>query len=97
MSASVTVTVKVDDPTEVGVPDTVAPDNDNPAGKVPGPTAHVYGERPPEAVKICEYTVPLTPAGSDVVVTASCAKTSIVNSRVAVRPFESVTRRVNVV
>jgi hypothetical protein len=46
---SVTVTVTVVEPAEVGVPLTVQPFRINPAGSVPV-IEQVYGEVPPEAV-----------------------------------------------
>lgn len=52
LSESVTRTVNVEDPTAVGVPDTVAPDKDRPAGSEPDRTSHVYGDRPPVAVRV---------------------------------------------
>jgi hypothetical protein len=49
LPASVTVTVTVEDPAEVGVPLTVQPFRINPAGSVPE-IEQVYGDVPPDAV-----------------------------------------------
>jgi hypothetical protein len=52
---SVTLTVKLDDPAAVGVPDIVpAPDNVRPAGKAPAEMVHVYGVVPPAALSPAE-------------------------------------------
>ena len=53
---SVTRTVKFEVPAVVGAP-VIAPDdafNDNPAGKVPVITSHVYGMVPPAATRVAE-------------------------------------------
>jgi hypothetical protein len=66
---SVTRTVNVLDPAAVGVPEIVPPVSVSPAGNVPLASDQVYGGVPPDAVSVCEYAVPTTPLGSDVVVT----------------------------
>lgn len=68
-SASVAVTVKVDVPAVVGVPEMVAPDNVRPAGNVPVVTLHVYGVEPPLAANVCEYAADTSAAARDAVVT----------------------------
>src|SRR4029077_11793371 len=65
---SVTFTVKLDEPTAVGVPDIVPPERINPAGSEPLETDHVYGGDPPVAFSGCEYARPTVPAGNEVVV-----------------------------
>jgi hypothetical protein len=56
VSESVTVTVKLSVPTNVpvGVPEItpVAAFNDNPEGRLPVVTAHVYGAMPPVACRV---------------------------------------------
>jgi hypothetical protein len=42
-----------------------------PEGSLPDIKLHVYGAVPPIAVRVCEYGVPATPAGSEVVVNCS--------------------------
>ena len=52
---SVTVTVKLEVPAAVGVPEiTPAPLNVRPAGSVPDVTAQVYGAVPEEAANVVE-------------------------------------------
>ena len=52
--ASVAVTVKVDVPAVVGVPEMMPPlVIDNPAGSDPAVTLNVYGAVPPLAVMVC--------------------------------------------
>ena len=48
--ASLTVTLTVDWPVEVGVPEMVLPDSDNPAGRLL--TCQVYGDVPPDAWRV---------------------------------------------
>jgi hypothetical protein len=52
---SVTLTVKVDEPDAVGVPE-IVPEADkvNPAGNDPELTLHVYGAVPPVAASVVE-------------------------------------------
>ena len=55
LAESVAVTVKVEVPAAVGVPEiTPAVDSDNPAGRLPVVTAHVYGGTPPVAINDAE-------------------------------------------
>src|SRR5258708_1568249 len=71
--ASVTVTVKFDDPIAVGVP-AMAPDEDSvkPAGSDPEVTIHVSGATAPAAARVCEYATPMVPGGrGETVVTTS--------------------------
>jgi hypothetical protein len=51
---SVTLTVKLDDPAAVGVPEIVLPERLNPPGRAPVATDHVYGGDPPAAFSVCE-------------------------------------------
>lgn len=51
---SVTLTVKLDEPAVVGVPEIVPPARLNPAGSDPLPMDHVYGEVPPVALTAWE-------------------------------------------
>lgn len=51
---SVTLTVKLEEPAVVGVPDMVLPERLNPAGSVPLERDHVYGGDPPVAFSGCE-------------------------------------------
>jgi hypothetical protein len=74
---SVTLTVKVDDPAVVGVPEIfpVVVVSVNPAGKVPDEMDQVYGMEPPVAAKVVVYGVPTVPPGNEVVVTERRATT----------------------
>jgi hypothetical protein len=52
---SVTLTVMLDDPAAVGVPDIVPPvDKLSPAGQVPLASDQEYGGEPPDALSVCE-------------------------------------------
>jgi hypothetical protein len=68
---SVTLTVKLDDPAAVGVPEIVPPARFSPAGSDPVTTDHVYGGDPPVALSACEYPTPTIPTGNEEVVIAS--------------------------
>jgi hypothetical protein len=59
---SVTVTVNVEQPTVVGVPEIVQPVGDNPAGSAPV-TLHVYGPVPPLPVIVWLYALPSIASG----------------------------------
>jgi hypothetical protein len=85
--------VKFDVPTIVGGPVIAPVDafNDNPAGKVPVITAHVYGVVPPAATRVAEYAALTTPTGSDVVVIDSAGLIVIESACSAVRAPLSVT------
>jgi hypothetical protein len=66
---SVTLTVKLDDPAEPGVPEMTPPvERLSPAGNDPLASDHEYDGVPPDAPKVCEYPAPTVPAGSDEVV-----------------------------
>lgn len=70
-SESVTLTVKLKVPDEVGVPE-ISPVEalmESPGGREAALIDQVYGFFPPVAVSVAEYAVPTLPAGSDVVVT----------------------------
>jgi hypothetical protein len=51
---SVTLTVKLEEPAALGVPDIVPPVRLSPAGSDPLVTDHVYGGDPPLALSTCE-------------------------------------------
>jgi hypothetical protein len=51
---SVTLTVKLEEPAVVGVPEIVLPDRLSPPGSVPLATDQVYGGVPPVALSGCE-------------------------------------------
>jgi len=53
-SLSVTLTVKLDGPGVVGVPEMVPPARLSPAGSDPPATDHIYGGVPPVACSPCE-------------------------------------------
>jgi hypothetical protein len=58
-NASVAVTVKVNAPDTVGVPERTPPEEStSPAGNAPAVTAKVCGARPPDAVNVWLYGVP---------------------------------------
>jgi len=67
---SVTVTVKLEVPARVGVPEIipVAVSKPRPAGRVPAVTAQLYVGRPPATASAWLYAVPTVAAGSVVVV-----------------------------
>ena len=83
VALSVTLTVKLDEPAAVGVPDIVPPERLNPAGSDPLATDHVYGGVPPVALSGCEYATPTVPAGNEEVVMLK-AGALIVNDKAAV-------------
>jgi hypothetical protein len=51
---SVTLTVKLEEPPAVGVPEIVLPVSPNPPGSDPLEIVHVYGGTPPVALSVCE-------------------------------------------
>jgi len=51
---SVTSTLKLEDPSPLGVPPIVPPDRLNPAGRDPETIDQLYGAVPPLATKSCE-------------------------------------------
>ena len=62
--ASVAVTVKVDLPFEVGVPESnPALESTSPAGSEPLVTKKLYGPVPPLPLSVCEYAVLVRPFG----------------------------------
>jgi hypothetical protein len=65
---SVTLTVKLEGPAIVGVPEIVLPDRLKPAGRDPLAIDHVYGGVPPVALSVCEYATPTVPGPNDEVV-----------------------------
>jgi hypothetical protein len=70
-SESVTLTVKLKVPEDVGVPEITPVEAlmESPGGREPALIDQVYGFFPPVAVSVAEYAVPTLPEGSDVVVT----------------------------
>jgi|SRR5690348_3069877 hypothetical protein len=66
---SVTCTVKVAVPDEVGVPEItpVLASRESPAGGLPAVIDHKRGSVPPLACSLAEYEVPSTPAGNEIV------------------------------
>src|SRR5262245_42271940 len=91
---SVAVTVKVDTPAAVGVPEMapLAAASARPAGSDPLVTAHEMGARPPADARGLEYASVTSPSGSgDAVVMASPAKTEMLSGRLAVLALASVT------
>jgi hypothetical protein len=62
--ASVTVTVKLEVPTVVGVPPMTQPVSVRPAGRVPVLIEQLYGVVPPLAPMVALYTTPTVPSGS---------------------------------
>lgn len=54
---SVALTVKLEVPAAVGVPETAPVDafKERPDGRVPDETLHAYGVLPPVAATLCEY------------------------------------------
>ncbi|HEY3838649.1 MAG TPA: hypothetical protein VGL72_18855 [Bryobacteraceae bacterium] len=70
---SVTLTVKLDDPVAVGVPEIVPPARLSPTGRDPAATDHVYGGDPPVALSVWEYPTPIMPAGNEDVVIVNAA------------------------
>ena len=71
-SESVTLTVMLNVPEDVGVPEITPVETlrASPGGREPALFDQVYGLLPPFAVSVVEYGVPTLPGGSDVVVTA---------------------------
>ena len=60
-----TLTVKLDGPAAIGVPEIVPPVRLSPAGSEPLATDQVYGGVPPVAFSGCEYATPTVPGGND--------------------------------
>jgi hypothetical protein len=80
---SVTVTVKFDEPVPVGVQEmTPALDSDNPAGRLPALTAHVYPGVPPLAFNVVLYVLPVcaAPRLVDVIVNVLGAALTAIDS-----------------
>jgi hypothetical protein len=73
VAESVTITVKLEVATVVGVPviAPVAVFSVSPAGRVPTETDQAYGVVPPVAARVWLYAVPTVPAGSDAVLMLS--------------------------
>jgi hypothetical protein len=72
-SESVTFTVTVELPAVVGVPLTVHPVSDNPAGSVPAVIVQLYGEVPPVTPIVALYGTLTVPSGNVDVVSESGA------------------------
>jgi hypothetical protein len=68
---SVTLSVNIDDPDAVGVPEIPPPLlSAKPAGNVPADTVQPYGASPPLAAALAVYEAPTFPPGIEVVVMA---------------------------
>jgi hypothetical protein len=99
---SVTLTVKLEVPAVVGVPEIVFPESVSPAGKEPEVIVQLYGDVPAVACKVAEYAALTCPAGREVVVICTglgAVATVNVSDSVAVFAVgvvESVTLTVNV-
>jgi hypothetical protein len=65
---SVILSVKLDGPAVMGVPEIVPPKKLNPAGSDPLASDHVYGGDPPVALSVWEYATPTVPGGTEDVV-----------------------------
>jgi hypothetical protein len=67
LDESATCTLNVAVPAAVGVPVMLplVAFRVSPAGSEPVRTLHVYGVKPPLADKVCEYDVPTTPFGNE--------------------------------
>jgi hypothetical protein len=62
-SLSVTLTVKLDVPLAVGVPEMTPPlERVSPAGRLPEASDHVYAAVPPVALRVVLYELPTMPA-----------------------------------
>src|SRR5579872_2103275 len=96
--ASVTLTVKLDVPAAVGVPESTPVEALSviPAGSVPLLTDQVYGAVPPLTVSVNEYAAPTSPDGGAVGPGAGDVVTARVIEVVAMPPFASITLTVNV-
>jgi len=70
---SVTITVKLNVPKVVGVPEIVPPDPPSvkPVGSVPELMLHKWVVVPPEAASVAVYEAPCCPLGKEVVVMIS--------------------------
>src|SRR5579883_1755734 len=92
LELSVTCTVKFEGPADDGVP-LIRPAelSASPAGSEPAVTVQAYPPVPPPADRVCEYAVPATPLGSDVVVMVSPAPTVRVRGALALALELSVT------
>ena len=88
-AASVTRAVIRHVPAAVGVPAIVAPLSDSPGGSVP--LIVQLRDVPPVAASVCEYAAPTVPDGSDAVVIATAAVTTMLNAFVAFVPAASLT------
>jgi hypothetical protein len=75
---SLTRTVNVQVPTNVGVPlMTPAEESPSPVGRAPKARDQEYGTPPPVAVSVAEYDTPKVPPGKDgVVIESVCARSS---------------------
>ena len=83
---SVTLTVKLDGPAEVGVPEIVLPERLKPAGSCPLATDHVYGGVPPVAFSSCEYATPTVPGGREEVVRFNAGALIVIDNAAVAEP-----------
>jgi hypothetical protein len=94
---SVTLTVKLEVPAVVGVPEITPPElKESPAGRLPELSDQLYGVTPPVAVSVWLYATPIWPFGRLEVVTDRSTGITIESawSSVSGVPWESVTRTV---
>ena len=87
---SVTLTVNVDEPAAVGVPNMppVLGATARHAGRLPLVTLQVYPPLPPVALKVAVYALPTVPPGRELVVIVSPPLPPIVRLKLAVAEFE---------
>jgi hypothetical protein len=95
---SVTITVMFEVPGVVGVPPTLHPVSESPAGKVPDVIEQLYGVVPPPASIVALYTTPTVPFGNVFVSTSAAGLITMVSGPdvVCVGDPESVTLTVTV-
>lgn len=95
---SVTMTVMFEVPGAVGVPPTVQPVSERPAGNVPDVIEQLYGVVPPFASIVALYTTPTVPLGKEFVSVSAAGLITIVSGPdvVCVGELASVTFTVTV-
>jgi hypothetical protein len=85
--ASVTLAVKLNTPTAVGVPDILQdPLRLVPVGKMPADTEQTRGAVPPDVAKVWLYDVPTVPLGRELVVIEGVAFTTTEPNTCVVQP-----------
>jgi hypothetical protein len=95
---SVTITVMFEVPGAVGVPPTVHPVSERPAGNVPDVIEQLYGVVPPLVSIVALYTTPTVPLGKEFVIVRAAGLITMVSGPdvVCVGEPESVTLTVTV-